>query len=273
MPSAPSIGPLHDVTCVEGESFVVSDPDGEIRLGNEHGLFVRDTRFLNGLTLSLDGQAVHPLEGGSIASAVAAFYGYLRAPGSRAVDPVLLITRRRVVAGSLHEEVLLENRGRVGLDITVEVAAAADFAYIFDVKHGREFPQSDPRPTAGGLRFERREGLDRVDLSAEPAPDALDGGVMRWDLHLEPGRTSRLCLDATVTDGHGSTGPERRCNAFEAGGPRPGAPTSGGPGGCTARTDASTGWFVRASSIWTPSNCPTRTPPATASARRAAPGS
>jgi len=53
--------PGRGVTLVEGSTFCISEPGGDIRPGQQQGLFVRDTRVLSGWELTVDGAAPLPL--------------------------------------------------------------------------------------------------------------------------------------------------------------------------------------------------------------------
>ena len=49
------------VTLVEGSTFCISDPTGDIRAEAAHGLFFRDTRILSRWRLTLDGSETEAL--------------------------------------------------------------------------------------------------------------------------------------------------------------------------------------------------------------------
>lgn len=48
------------VTLVEGSSFCISLPNGDIHPDLPHGLFVQDARILSGWSLTVNGQALEP---------------------------------------------------------------------------------------------------------------------------------------------------------------------------------------------------------------------
>ena len=207
-----SIGPLSEITCVRGESFTISGPSGDIAPRGDQGLYVRDTRFLDRLELRVDGVAPLPLSGGSIDASRAIFHAHLP-PGEQAnADATVLITRRRVVAGGLHEEVELLNAGAHPAELNVELIAGTDFAYIFDVKHGRNLPAVLPVVLDGGLEFRRPGGSEWVTVHS-PMMRAV-GDRLRVALSLQPGTSVQCCVDVTVRDEHGTTGPELRCAAL-----------------------------------------------------------
>ena len=179
-------GPMNEVTCVSGESFVVSDIGGDVLAGGDHGFYVRDTRVLSGLGLRVDGEPVLALHAGVTGPGRATFHGFVRLARSRAVDPVLLLTRRRVGDVGLHEDVLVANHGRETVTLRVAFELEVDFAYVFDVKHGRRPPLAEP---VGGacLRFRRGEH-QRLEVVPDP-PARCEGSMLAWDpeLNLKPG--------------------------------------------------------------------------------------
>ena len=71
-------GPMNEVTCVSGESFVVSDISGDVLPGGDHGFSVRDTRVLSGLLLRVDGEPLLALHAGVTGPGRATFHGFVR---------------------------------------------------------------------------------------------------------------------------------------------------------------------------------------------------
>lgn len=208
------LGPLGTVTCVRGDAFVVSGPEGDLRPGRDHGLYLRDTRFLDRLELLVDGERPRPLAGRAIGASRAVFHAYVPRTDDRGVDPTLLVTRQRVIDGSLHEEVLIDNRSELRRTVVVELRCGTDFAYIFDVKHARTLPSAAPAATDGGLGFTRADGPERV--VARPTEGAVvDGDRVRWTVELPPRSAQRMCLDVESTDVYGTERPAQRCAAFD----------------------------------------------------------
>jgi glycogen debranching enzyme len=196
-----SSGPLHEVTCVAGESFVVSDGSGDVRAGTDQGYFLRDTRFLCRFELTVDGSAPAPLNAGVTAPGRASFHAFVPRARSRAIDPTLALLRERTVDGGVREVLRFENRAAEDVRVEVEVTVSSDLATVFDVKHGVSRAPVEPTTLEGGLRF--AVGVDRVDVEADPPPE-LDGGTLRWQLPI-PGRgRCELTLRVSATDRYGT---------------------------------------------------------------------
>ncbi|WP_052667580.1 glycogen debranching N-terminal domain-containing protein [Nitriliruptor alkaliphilus] len=206
------VGPLGEVTTVHGEAFLVSGPDGDVS-GGDQGFYVRDTRFLDRLEFLLDGVPPSPLAGRAIDAARAVFHGYAAPGEDHTIDATLLVTRRRVVDGSLHEELLLENRSSRPATVHVSLCCGSDFAYIFDVKHGRRNPRPAPIASDGQLAIHREAGVEQVVLRGT-AGAVAEGDRLGWDLEIPGRREVRCCVDVEIVDVYGAARPQRRCEAF-----------------------------------------------------------
>ncbi|HUH07126.1 MAG TPA: glycogen debranching N-terminal domain-containing protein [Egibacteraceae bacterium] len=182
----PTTGPLGEVTCVAADTFCVSGSSGQIRRGSEQGLFIRDTRILSLLLLRINGTEVQPLLGQRVGASAACFTGYWTAADDREPDPKLLVRRRRLVSTSMWEEVQLTNYGMHPFDLAVQLEVASDFAYIFDVKHGRHAPQATVEATDGGLRLRQPDGDYLTIIRPSPPAEEMDieNGALRWNVHL-----------------------------------------------------------------------------------------
>jgi glycogen debranching enzyme len=183
--AAQSVGPLGEVTCVSGRTFCLSTASGQIRPGPYgDGVFVEDTRILSALVLTLNGEEPHALGGYPLGPGAARFSACAHV--GAAPDPTLLVERRRSVVDVWHEEIRVTNHGVDPAEVLVGLHAAADFAYIFDVKHGRHPPATTGRLVDGGVRFDSDDAAESALLGMVPMPDDVVDGTMRWDLLLPP---------------------------------------------------------------------------------------
>ncbi|MEX2550841.1 MAG: glycogen debranching N-terminal domain-containing protein [Nitriliruptoraceae bacterium] len=178
-----SVGPQGEVTCVSGRTFCLSTASGQIRPGPYgDGVFVADTRMLSALVLTLNGEEPHALG------------GYPRGPGAarfsacahlgEGPDPTLLIERRRSVTETWQEQIRVTNHRVDPAEVRIGIEAAADFAYIFDVKHGRHPSASPGRLVTGGVRFDSSDGTETALLRLAPMPDRYVDGSLGWDVSL-----------------------------------------------------------------------------------------
>ena len=105
------------------------------------------------------------------------------------------------------ERLSLSNYGLTGLELSLEIAVAADFADIFEVRGARRAQRGkmrQTRPTRDGMRFDY-DGLDDVSrhtiVECDPPPTATSAGLLRFDLRLEPRQAVEIAV--TITCGHG----------------------------------------------------------------------
>jgi glycogen debranching enzyme len=131
------------------------------------------------------------------------FHAYAPLAGG-SPDPTLLLQRHRHVAGVLHEKITVSNRGRQPVTVELAVRCGTDFAYIFDVRHGRTLDDAPAQPTSDGVRFVRAGGVDRVEVATRPAPTSTVGGTLTYALEVPPGRDTAIVIDLTATDVYGT---------------------------------------------------------------------
>ena len=208
------------ITIVESDAFVVSDPIGDIRPGTADGLYHRDTRFLSGFRLLVDGRPPDRLAGGQVDAFSARVY--LRPAGETADSSPVVIERRRFIGDGLHEDLVVANDGNRVAALSLEVIFEADFADIFEVKRlaaerrrariGREI-----RPAEGVIElWRRRRPVDRsviVRAMPEAAPE-IAGGVIHYRLEVQPKDVWRTCIDVVPVHDGVHYEPRCRCDAF-----------------------------------------------------------
>lgn len=130
------------VTLVEGTSFAISSPSGDIVPGDAEGLFYRDTRYLSGWRLAIDDRPIESLSVVSHDPFAATFLGRVQPEEGRA-DSTVFVVRDRFVGDGMRENVVLRNLGGEATACTVSVAFEADFAHIFEVKGNRVTPHGE----------------------------------------------------------------------------------------------------------------------------------
>jgi glycogen debranching enzyme len=193
----------------QGDTFLVLDPFGDAQATGPaaEGLFHRDTRHLSQLTLTIEGQ--RPL---LLSSSVTAENATIAvdltnpdlAEGDRIVlprDTVHVLRTKVLDHGALYERLDLRNFGVAPAKIRIEMAYAADFADIFEVRgmvraeRGRQ--RRDDR--VGNTVVLAYEGLDDVVRSTrivvDPVPDSWATRRMRWDWTLAPGEARAIDVE------------------------------------------------------------------------------
>ena len=196
--SAAETGP---VTVVEGTTFCLSSPTGDVVPGTSHGLFFRDARVLSRWELRLDGEAPHPLSV-STPDAYAARFVLRRPPAVGLADSTLLVVRDRAVGDGLQETLTLTNLGREATALTVAVHLGADFADLFAVKEGRPVGaafHAEARPD--GLVFTSADGNRGLRITATGDPLVTTGSLV-WRTVIAPRSswTTVVLMQPTAVD-------------------------------------------------------------------------
>ncbi|MDQ1594457.1 MAG: hypothetical protein QOH40_1013 [Arthrobacter pascens] len=131
-------GPLGagTVTLVEGSSFCISLPNGDIHAEHPHGLFVQDARILSGWSLTINGQPLEPLTAETKEPYRALFVGRVSRPDGYADSP-LIVERLREVGAGFQEQVTVRNYSLKPSECVISLKIEADFADLFEVKVAR----------------------------------------------------------------------------------------------------------------------------------------
>jgi glycogen debranching enzyme len=192
------------VTLVQGSSFCISSRGGDVAPGSPQGLFFRDTRFLSGLDLHVNGHRPEVLAAERTAPFTSTFV--LRSPpvAGRA-DSNLMVLRYRYVGRGMREDLVVRNYGEEPAYCAIELRFSADFANLFAVKEGRARPEGkvELESSRAGLVFDYRKGATHRGLritSSEPAQFVSDTAA--WDTVVPARGTWSTCLQFTpVIDG------------------------------------------------------------------------
>ena len=159
-------------TLVEGTTFCVCDPSGDVVTDRPQGLFVQDTRVLSTWRLFVDGRPVEALATMPAEPFDSTYVG--RAHRQKHDEPTLVVERRRLIGSGMREDVTVRNFGTEPAGLALTLEADADFADLFAVKEGRATARGPVghRATGSDLEFwVAHEGARRgVRISA---PDAV----------------------------------------------------------------------------------------------------
>ena len=194
------------VTLVEGSSFCVCDPSGDVRTDSPQGVFFRDTRIISRWQVILDGEPVETLAVLTQEPWRATFVGRA-APRSGRVESTLLLRRDRYVGQGMREDLTLENLAGEPAAVRVEISCDADFADLFEVKESRVPTRRRPETGIldGALRMVRSyPGLGSrrgVVVSSEDATASADG--LFFDVVVPPRGKWQSCLQVIpIIDDH-----------------------------------------------------------------------
>ncbi|WP_212832106.1 glycogen debranching N-terminal domain-containing protein [Catellatospora sp. TT07R-123] len=175
-----------EVTIVEGTTFSICAPNGDMNPGAAQGLFFRDTRIVSCWQLRLDGQPPQPLQVVD-RDAFAARFMLRRPPAPGHADSSLLVVRERIVGQGMREVITLQNVGYEPTMITLDLRVETDFADLFAVKEGQMVP-SVTHATATGVNlvFSRSDNSRGLLVHATGEPTSSHNGLS-WQAVI-PGR-------------------------------------------------------------------------------------
>ena len=191
------------VTLIEGSTFCISEPGGDILTERSHGLFVRDTRMLSRWELRVNGLEPQPLTMTMTEPFAGLFLGRMP-PKAGHADSTLLVVRRRYVGDGMREDITLRNTSAKPKRCVITLAAEADFADLFEVK-GQARPRvaaavaaTDDMLVITSGRGERRQELRII---ADESP-SVTGGVLTWRVQVPAQGERTVTVEAVaVNDG------------------------------------------------------------------------
>jgi glycogen debranching enzyme len=205
------VGP-QQIAIHQGQTFLVSEPDGSIGFPSDKGLYFLDTRLVSAWSIYADGMPWTLLNGGAVTYYAARIF--LTNPAivtQRGIIPprTLSLEISRSIGGGMHEDLDLTNHGAKPVQFQLEVAVRCDFADIFEVKsssivrRGRietrwtEATQELRNLYANG-DFARSVTISSRRPSSRPV---YANGRLSFEVILQPGETWHACLLYDLADG------------------------------------------------------------------------
>jgi len=194
------------VKILDGNTFVVSDPRGDIEasLTDPTGLFSFDTRFLSTWVLTVNGQRLNALSVDDLQYFEARFF-LVPGTGTVYVDAKLSVIRQRAVGNGFHEELTILNHATEPVELTVRIDADSDFADLFEVKDAlKKKGTYSTRIDEDGLHLVyERETFVRMTNIAASAPATIDEKGLTFVVTLEPHGSWTTDLDVVTAAGSG----------------------------------------------------------------------
>ncbi|MDC0666980.1 amylo-alpha-1,6-glucosidase [Nannocystis radixulma] len=193
----------------QGDTFAVFDRFGDIRpwgvLGAQ-GLYHDGARFLSALRLRLEGQPL-PLLSSTVGDDNIVFVVDMMNPdlppgGEQVIHHgTLHVAREKFLwQAACHERIQITNYGPTTVEVDLEVAFAADFADVFEVRGTRRDRRGITRSPELSDRFVllAYTGLDGVErrtrLAFDPAPEVCAPDRVLYRLHLASMATREIHL-------------------------------------------------------------------------------
>lgn len=171
--------------CVALPGLAIGAEDGQLTGRGLEGFYRAGRRLLSRCRVRVAGREPLAVQARLLTADRARFAAALRPSGSGGPDPVVLVERLRDAVGV--ERITLRSAAPRTLRLPVEVSLATDLAELGAVASGRPEAALPASVHGSGLRWSR--GAVGAVVAAEPPPDDIlaSAGVLRWDLHLEPG--------------------------------------------------------------------------------------
>ncbi len=196
----------------EGQTVLVTDPDGQIAWPSDRGLYFLDTRMISAWAIYANGEPWDLLNGGAIEYFAARIFStnraFLTEDGPIAAR-TLGMTISRHVSGGMREEVIVTNNSLAPVRFNLEIAIRADFADLFEVKSNRIVRRG--RIVSGWkqarqqlrLTYRNKDFCREVLVTAEPngSPAVLANGRLSFEVALKPNEEWHGCLLYDLIDG------------------------------------------------------------------------
>ncbi|MGH6794752.1 MAG: amylo-alpha-1,6-glucosidase [Methylocella sp.] len=215
------VGPPQ-ISIHQGQTVLVSQPDGQITWPSERGLYFLDTRVVSSWAVYADGEPWELLNGGPITYYAAR--SYLTNRSITMTDGIipprtLGLTIHRWIFGGMHEDLDITNYSTKPVKFQLEIVLRCDFADIFEVKSGKiirrgrittEWSQARQQlcTTYCNGDFSRA-----VTISAQrfPKEAVYANGRLSFEVALNPGEAWHTCLLYTLTDNNKHSASPHNC--------------------------------------------------------------
>src|ERR671930_568689 len=198
MPFKVQVGP-QQVSIHQGQTVLVSEPDGQINWPSEKGLYFLDTRIVSSWAIYANGEPWELLNGGAISYYASRIFltnrAFLTQDGT-APPSTLGLTLSRSISGGLHEDLDIVNHGMTPVCFQLEIALRCDFADIFEVKANRIVRRgritTEWSPSRQHLRTTYHNGDFARAVTISPARSSSKAvyanGRLSFEVALKPGQ-------------------------------------------------------------------------------------
>jgi glycogen debranching enzyme len=195
----------------QGQTVLVSEPDGHINWPSEKGLYFLDTRIISNWTIYANGEPWELLNGGPVNYHAARIFltnkSILTEDGP--IPPRTIgLTISRSIIGGMHEDLDVTNNGLKPVRFQLEVALRCDFADIFEVKSGKIVRRGQITTEWSERRQKLRTAYSNRDfhrsltitVSRATSKAVSANGRLSFEVALEPGKAWHACLLYTLED-------------------------------------------------------------------------
>ena len=204
MPFKVQIGPPQ-ISIYQGQTVLISDPDGQINWPSERGLYFLDTRVVSSWTVYANGEVWELLNGGAVTYYAARIFLTNRSIATEAgmIAPRTLgFTISRWIYGGMHEDLDITNNSMKPVKFQLEIAIRCDFADLFEVKSGNIVRRGRITTEWSQARQQLRTIYRNRDFSRAiiisshgfPKEAVYANGRLSFEVALGPGEAWHTCL-------------------------------------------------------------------------------
>jgi len=221
------VGPAQ-IAIHQGQTVLVTEPDGQVNWPSKRGLYFRDTRVISAWAIYANGERWDLLNGGAVAPHAARIFQTNRAfateDGPIAARTLGLVIGRQI-DGGLHEDLDITNNSQKPVRFNLEIAIRADFADIFEakgddiVRRGRIITSWSEKREILRITYRNKDFCREVIVrtgEGDGLSTVTANGRLRFDIALEAGQAWHRCLIYDLVDGVKRIRAPRKCTHFSA---------------------------------------------------------
>ena len=195
----------------DGQTVLVTGPDGAVEWPTERGLYFFDTRLISFWALYANGETWDLLNGGATSYHAANIHlvnrAFLTVDGPVPARTLGLVLRRWL-EGGLHEDIDLTNHGAAPVRFSLELTVRSDFADVFEVR-GQKIVRRGQVTTEWLAETQKLSTIYRNGDFARavtigpriggPVAGYANGRLI-FEIALDPGQSWHCCLLYDLTD-------------------------------------------------------------------------
>ena len=217
------VGPAQ-IAIHQGQTVLVTEPDGQINWPSKRGLYFRDTRVVSAWAIYANGERWELLNGGGAAPHVARIFltnrAFVTKDGPIAARKLGLVIGRHI-DGGLHEDLDITNNSQKPVRFNLEIAMRADFADIFEVKgddivrRGRIITSWSAKREILRITYRNKDFCREVIVrtgEGDGEPTVNANGRLSFDVILKAGQAWHRCLIYDLVDGTKHLRAPRKCS-------------------------------------------------------------
>jgi glycogen debranching enzyme len=216
------VGPAQ-IAIHQGQTVLVTEPDGQIGWPSQRGLYFYDTRVISAWTVYANGESWDLLNGGAVAYHAARIFltnrEFMSEDGPIIARTLGLVIGRHI-DGGLHEDIEITNNGQRAVRFNLEIAIRADFADIFEVKsnnivrRGRITTSWSAKRQVLRITYLNKDFIREVIVrtsDGDGVPTVSANGRLSFDIALKAGQRWHRCLIYDLVDGGKRMRAPREC--------------------------------------------------------------